>query len=179
MAQTSALAYNRAMSEDLIDGLVRWLHVLAAVIFIGPQIFLAAVALPAMRIIEDARVRQAAVRRITRGFGVVGGIALAVLLATGIWQYYEFETLIDRDLAPRYFFLIQAKLTLVTIVIALTVLHGMVFGRKLQRLQESNAPESEIARARQWSMIASMLNLVASIVIVLCAALMASNWSKL
>jgi copper resistance protein D len=167
------------MSEDLIDGLVRWLHVLAAVIFIGPQIFLAAVAMPAMRSIEDARVRQATVRRITRGFGMVGGIALAVLLATGIWQYYEFESLVDRDLAPRYFFLIQTKLTLVTIVIVLTVLHGAFFGRRLQQLQEQNAPESEIARARTWSMVASILNLAASIFIVLCATLMASSWSKL
>ena len=179
MARKALLDYTPGMSEDLVDALIRWLHVLAAVIFIGPQIFLAAVAMPAMRTIEDARTRQAAVRRITRGFGALGGIALAVLLATGIWQYYEFETLIDRDLAPRYFFLIQAKLTLVTVVIVLTVLHGMVFGRRLQALQESNAPESEIAAARQWSMITSMLNLAASIVIVLLAALMASNWSKL
>lgn len=179
MAAGAALAYTRAMSDELIDGLVRWLHVLSAVVFIGPQVFLAAVAMPAMRSIEDARVRQAAVRRITMGFGILGVIALAVLLATGIWQYYEFESLVDRDSFPRYFFLIQIKLTLVTLVIVLTVLHGMVFGRRLQRLQESGASETEIARVRTWSMATSMVNLGASIVIVLCATLMASNWSKL
>ncbi len=179
MAADAALAYTRAMSDELIDALVRWLHVLSAVIFIGPQVFLAAIAMPAVRGIDDARARQATVRRITMGFGMLGGIALAVLLATGIWQYYEFENLVDRDSFPRYFFLIQIKLTLVTIVILLTVLHGMVFGRRLQRLQEAGAPESEIARVRQWSMITSMLNLLASIVIVLCATLMASDWSKL
>lgn len=166
------------MSEELFDGLIRWLHVLGAVVFIGPQIFLAAIAMPAMRSIDDARVRQATVRRITRGFGMLGGIALVVLLATGIWQYYEFESLVDPDFG-RYFFLFQAKMTLVTIVIVLTALHAMVFGRKLQQLQEQNAPEAEIARVRQWSVITSMVNLAASIAIVLCATLMASNWSKL
>jgi uncharacterized membrane protein len=162
--------------EEFIDGLVRWLHLLAAVIFIGPQIFLAFVAMPALRSIEDARARQSAVRAITRGFGVLGGVALAVLLVTGIWNYYQFETYIDADDFPRYFFLIQVKLLLVTVVIALTVLHGAFFGR---RLQQSGASEAELASARRWSMIASMLNLAASVVILLIAALMSSDWSKL
>jgi uncharacterized membrane protein len=179
IAAPDALAYTPSVSEELLDALVRWLHVLGAVIFIGPQVFLAAIAMPAMRGIDDARARQAAVRRITMGFGIAGGIALAVLLATGIYQYYQFESLIDSDRFPRYFFLIQAKLTLVTLVLALTVLHGAVFGRRLQRLQEDGAPEDEIARVRRWSMAASMLNLAASIFIVLCATLMASDWSKL
>jgi uncharacterized membrane protein len=139
MARTGVAAYNPAMSEELTDGLVRWLHVLSAVIFVGPQVFLAAIAVPALRDIDEARVRQAAIRRVTLGFGVLGGIALAVLLATGIYQYYQFESLIDNDRFPRYFFLIQLKLTLVTIVIILTVLHGMVLGRRLQRLQEAGA----------------------------------------
>lgn len=165
--------------EEFIDGIVRWLHLLAAVIFIGPQIFLAFVAMPALRSIEDARARQGAVRAITRGFGVLGGIALAVLVATGIWNYYQFEDLIDADNYPRYFFLIQAKLLLVTAVIALTVLHGAFFGRRLQQLQESGTSEAELVRARRWSMIASMLNLAASVVILLIAALLSSDWSKL
>lgn len=164
--------------EAFVDGLVRWLHILAAVVFIGPQIFLAFVAMPALRSIEDARARQATVRAITRGFGVLGGIALAVLLATGIWNYYDADDhgYLDFD---RYFVLLQAKLLLVTIVIVLTVLHGAFFGRRLQQLQESGAPEAEVARARQWSMAASMLNLAASIVILLCGALLSSDWSKL
>ena len=165
--------------EEFIDGLVRWLHLLAAVIFIGPQVFLAFVAMPALRNVEDARARQDAVRAITRGFGVLGGIALAVLVATGIYNYYQFENLIDSDNFPRYFFLLQAKLLLVTLVIILTVLHGGMFGRRLQRLQEAGASDDEIAKARRWSMAASMLNLAASIFILLCASLMSSDWSKL
>jgi uncharacterized membrane protein len=165
--------------EEFFDGLVRWLHILGAVVFIGPQVFLAFVAMPALRSLEDARARQGAVRAITRGFGVLGGIALAVLVATGIYNFYEFDALVDQDRFPRYFFLFQAKMTLVTIVIILTVLHGALFGRRLQQLQESGASEGEIAGARRWSMAASMLNLLASLFILLCAALMSSDWSKL
>lgn len=166
------------MDDQLIDGIVRWLHILAAVTFIGPQIFLAFVAMPALRSIEDARARENTVRAITRGFGVLGGIALAVLLATGLYNYVQFRDLVDAD-TERYFFLFQAKMLLVTIVILLTILHGAYFGRRLQKLRETNASEAEIARARTWSMAASMLNLAASLFILLVAALMSSTWSKL
>jgi hypothetical protein len=63
-------------------------------------------------------------------------------------------------------------------VVILTVLHGAFLGRRLQRLQETNASEAELAQARMWSMAASMATLVASIAILLCAAVLASLWSK-
>jgi uncharacterized membrane protein len=165
----------------VFDAFVTWLHILGAVVFIGPQVFLAAVAIPALRTLDDVRARQQATRAITRGFGMLGGIALAVLLATGIWNYYDAEDagLIDADAFPRYFAALQVKLTLVTVVIVLTILHAMVFGRRLQRLQEEGASEVQLASARRWSMLASIANLAASIGILLCAALMDSNWSKL
>ncbi|HEY8173712.1 MAG TPA: hypothetical protein VIH21_11555 [Dehalococcoidia bacterium] len=165
----------------MFDAIVLWLHILAAVVFIGPQIFLAAVAMPALRTISDARSRQEVTRSITRGFGVLGGVALAALLATGIWNYYDAKDagFIDADDFPRYFFVLQVKLTLVTVVVILTILHGAVFGRRLQRLQESNASEAELAQARRWSMLASISTLVVSIAILFCAALLGSTWSKL
>ena len=163
---------------ELFDALVRWVHILAAIVFIGPQIFLAAIAMPAIRSLDDAGTRAAITRRITTGFGMLGGIALVLLLATGIWNYYEVE---DQGLLEfqRYFIALQVKLTLVTLVIILTVLHGAVFGRKLRRLQEDDAPEEEIAATRRWSMMVSMANLGLSLAIVLCAALMGSLWSKM
>lgn len=163
----------------MLDAIVLWLHVLAAVVFIGPQIFLAAVAMPALRSLEDAKSRQQAIRAITRGFGALGGAALALLLITGIYNYYQYDQFVDNDLFPRYFMTMQIKLTLVTIVIILTALHGAVFGRRLQALQESGASEAELATARQRSMIASIATLVVSVGILFCAALLSSDWSKM
>ncbi|HXK34645.1 MAG TPA: hypothetical protein VNM91_11620 [Dehalococcoidia bacterium] len=162
----------------MLDAIVTWLHVLAAVVFIGPQVFLVAVAMPALRSIDDVRARQAASRRITRGFGVLGGIALAVLLATGIWNFFEAD---DDGLMEfeRYFFVMQAKLTLVTVVIVLVALHAAVFGRRLQALQDRGAPEEELAVARRWSVLASSLTLLVSLAILLLAALLDSDWSRM
>jgi uncharacterized membrane protein len=166
--------------EEFWDAVVRWLHILGAVVFIGPQVFLAFVAMPALRSVEDARARQGAVRAITRGFGMLGGAALVVLVATGLYNFYAVPSVeIYFDDRDRYRRLFELKMLLVTIVIVLTVLHGALFGRRLQQLQESGASEREIANARRWSMGASMLTLLASIFILLCAALMASDWSKL
>jgi uncharacterized membrane protein len=162
---------------DFIDVIVLWIHIFAAVVFIGPQVFLVVVTIPALRSVADAQVRRELTRKVTMGFGMVGGAALAVLVLTGLWNYQEAD---DQGLLDfkRYFIALQIKLTLVTIVVILTVLHGAFLGRRLQRLQETNASEAELAQARMWSMAASMATLVASIAILLCAAVLASLWSK-
>ena len=161
----------------MYDAIILWLHVLAAVAFIGPQFFLAFAAVPAIKTIEDVKVRTKAMRVMTMRFGLLGGGALVVLLITGVLNYYQAKDEIDTF--KRYFITLQIKLTLVTLVVILTVLHGAVFGRKLQQLQESNASEAEIAKARQMSMYASIATMVFSVLILLCAAILGSDWSKM
>jgi uncharacterized membrane protein len=160
------------------DATVLAVHVLAATLFIGPQVFLAAIAIPAVRTIDDLAVRQRVTRAIAAGFGVLGGVSLVVLLISGIYNYYQNDQFMNSDF-PRYFSLMQLKLTLVTLVIILTALHGAVFGRRVQRLQEAGAGEAEVASARRWSMMTSMANLAVSLVILVCGVLISSDWSKL
>ena len=162
----------------MLDAIVTWLHILGAVVFVGPQIFLAAVAVQAVRGIEDARERQRTLRAVTMGFGILGGAALALLIVTGIYNYAEYDVYIDADNFPRYFGVMQAKLTMVVVVVALTALHGMYFGRRLLQMQEEGAPASEVERMRRWSLAASVLNLAASVAILFFAALLDSDWSK-
>ena len=158
----------------MYDAIILWLHILAAVAFIGPQFFLALAAVPAMRTIEDVKVRARAMRVMTMRFGVLGGGALVVLLVTGVLSYARLDHQNDYK---RYFITLQIKLTLVAVVVLLTILHGAVFGRRLQRLQESNAAEAEIAEVRRMSQYASMATIVLSIVILFCAAILGSEWS--
>ena len=158
----------------MYDAIILWLHILSAVAFIGPQFFLVVAAVPAMRTIEDVKVRARAMRVMTTRFAMLGGGALVVLIVTGLLNYARLEHQNDYK---RYFITLQIKLTLVAVVVVLTVLHGAVFGRRLQQLQEANAPEAEIARTRRLSMYASMATLVLSVVILLCAAILGSAWS--
>jgi uncharacterized membrane protein len=59
---------------------LRYLHLLAMAFFVGGQLFLAAVVLPALR--DDADRER--LRSLARRFGVGTLVAIAVLIATGI-----------------------------------------------------------------------------------------------
>ncbi|HEU4437873.1 MAG TPA: DUF4149 domain-containing protein, partial [Methylomirabilota bacterium] len=62
--------------------LVRWLHVLAAITWIGGMLFIALVLVPITRRLEDPALRTRLVHEIGLRFRAVGWIALGVLLAT-------------------------------------------------------------------------------------------------
>ena len=59
---------------------LRFLHLLAMAFFVGGQLFLAAVAVPALRGDAD----RSRLRQIARRFGAATLVAIAVLIATGI-----------------------------------------------------------------------------------------------
>lgn len=160
----------------MFDAIVLWLHILGAVTFIGPQIFLAAVAIPAIRTVEDVRVRQGLTRQITRGFGVLGGTALVLLLVTGLWNFSVAQDDGKFDIT-RYFWTFNIKFLLFMAVVVLTGIHAMVLGRRLQDLQERGAPEAEVAAMRRQSMIVTMATLALSIIILLFAAVLGSSWA--
>ena len=134
--------------------------------------------MPAIRTVSDAKVRQDLTRTITRGFGMLGGGALGVLILTGFWNFAQAQ---DSGLMDfkRYFIILNIKMTLAILLVILTALHGMVLGRNLQQLQERGASDVEIAKARQFSMMASMGTLGLSILILLLAAMLGSDWSKM
>jgi uncharacterized membrane protein len=158
------------------QAIVLWIHILAAVAFIGPQIFLVVAAMPALRTVADVKVRAQVTRVMTMRFGILGGAALVVLLVTGMINYAHASDEKSLDF-KRYFIAMQIKLTLVALVVLMTILHGAVFGRRLQQLQETGASEAEIAATRRWSMLLSMATLAASIAILLFAAILGSEWS--
>ncbi len=160
----------------MYNAIILFIHILAAVLFIGPQIFLVAAGIPAARTVQDLKARATAVRMMTGRFGWIGGGALIALLITGAINYMHVSDEGDLDY-KRFFIVLQVKLTLVAIVVIATLLHGWVFGKRLQDLQERGAGEAEIASVRRWSGLMSMATLVASIIILFLAALLGSEWS--
>lgn len=163
----------------MLNAVALFFHVVAAAVFVGPQVLLLAT-MPRLRTVADGTSRQQVTRLITTTFGWLGGGALVLLVVTGIINYEHARDLglIEREQFPRYFWALQIKLTLVTLVIILTAVHAGVLGRRLLRLQETGAGEDEIAAARRWSMAVSAATFVASLAILFCAALLASSWSK-
>lgn len=162
------------------EGINAWVHITAATIWVGPQFFLAIAAVPAVRTIEDARVRAQVMRVITRRFGYLAWGAMAVLVVSGVGNLFE----ITREKIPlgdlnsfNYGPILSAKIVLVIATIALTALHSFVLGPRIAALQESAATEAEVASARRSSMIVSGVNLLLALGILFCAALLNTTFA--
>jgi uncharacterized membrane protein len=90
---------------------VRWLHLLAMAFFVGGQLMLAAVVVPALRGAPD----RAPLRRIARGFGWGTLAAIAVLVITGSAMAGHFDQWGSSTL--------HAKLALVALAAVLVAWH--------------------------------------------------------
>ena len=154
-----------------------WLHILAATVWVGPQIFLFVAAIPAVRTIQDAQVRAQVMRTLTTRFGWLSLAAILVLFLTGIGNLYEHELAVDDLFDLRWGVVFQVKMTLVIVAVALTALHAFIVGPRLLRMQEESSDEAQVAKARRMSIIVSAVNVLVAIGIVFCAALMGSAWS--
>lgn len=100
---------------------LRWLHLLAMAFFVGGQLFLAAIAVPAVRANSaPARlgVGDPTLRAVARRFGVGTLFALALLLATGIPMAFHFSLWSNHTF--------DAKLALVAVI-------GVVIGVHMRR----------------------------------------------
>lgn len=154
-----------------------WLHILAATIWVGPQVFLFVAAIPAVRTIEDMQVRTRVMRMITTRFGWLGWGALAVLVVTGIGQLYAHELDTDQLFDLNFGVIFQVKMTLLIVTVILTALHSFVLGPRVLNMQEAAASDEDIAPIRRWSIIVSGVNALVALAILFCGALLASDWA--
>ena len=92
--------------------LIRFLHLLGVGFFVGGQVMLAAVVVPALRG-QDPELMRSAARR----FGAASMAALAVIVATGAAMASEFDRWGDSILGW--------KLALLALVLVLTGLHAV------------------------------------------------------
>lgn len=160
------------------EGINAWVHIVAATIWVGPQVFLAIAAVPAVRTIEDAQIRAQVMRVITRRFGYLAWGAMAVLVVSGVGNLYEIAPVDPEDIFDvNYGAILSAKIILVVATIGLTALHAFVLGPRVAALQESAADESEIASARRASIIISGVNLLLALGILFTAALLNTTFA--
>jgi uncharacterized membrane protein len=154
-----------------------WLHILAATIWVGPQVFLFAVAVPAVRTVADVKERARLMRLITTRFGYLAWGAMAVLIVTGIGNVFEED---NRSYLFHHHWgvILQVKVTLVVATILLTAAHTFIFGPRMLALQESVTDQSQIASTRRTSIIISSINGVLALGILFCAALLNTSFAQ-
>jgi len=105
---------------------LRFLHLAAALTWVGGMLFVALVLVPVTRRLEDAALRRLLMHETGLRFRTVGWAAMALLVATGlvnVWLRPELLTL------PRFW----VKVALVTIAVVLSALHDFVLGPRAGR----------------------------------------------
>lgn len=111
--------------------LVRFVHVLAAMVWVGGQLVLSGVVLPVLRSDLPPEQRAPLVRKAAKRFGdIANAVLLPALLATGL------ALAVHRDVAfstlgeAGYGRLLSIKLTFVVLSIGLAAAHGIMASRK-------------------------------------------------
>ena len=154
-----------------------WIHILAATIWVGPQVFMMVAAVPAVRTIEDMQVRTKVMRVITKRFNYLAWGALTVLVITGIANLYEHELTVEQLFDLNFGIVFQVKMTLLIATVILTALHSFVLGPRVLDMQESATDPAELGKLRRWSIIVSSTNRMIALAIVFCGALLSSSWA--
>ena len=131
-----------------------WLHIVAAMAWIGGMLFLVTVLVPMLR--KPAMRPRAAelFHEIGGRFRLVGWIALSTLVVTGVFNVmsrgYRFGQLLDGDaFAGAWGHALAAKLALVTLIAALSGLHDFWLGPMATRLAREGAPPEKRERFRR------------------------------
>jgi putative copper export protein len=110
--------------------LVRFVHVLCAMVWVGGQLVLSGIVLPVLRSGLDPAAREVVAPRAARRFGLVANVALLpLLLASGIALAWHRGVTIGTFEEPGYGRLLGTKLVLVAAAIALAALHGIKASR--------------------------------------------------
>ena len=162
----------------MTDTIPLWLHIVAATVWLGPQIFMFVVTVPAVRVIADRETRIQVLRVVTTRFGWLAWSAMVVLVLTGISNVFDHEdesgiSVLDFDW--RYSWIFFTKMALVGLMIALTALHSFVVGPRQMALAEQEEESEEAARLRRSGIILSSVNLLAALATVFAAALLANE----
>lgn len=105
---------------------VRWLHLVAAITWIGGMLFIALVVVPVTRRILDPPQRARLAQEIGRRFRTVGWLALGLLVATGLLNLWLQPFLLA---SPRFHW----KLGLVVLALILSAFHDFVLGPRAGR----------------------------------------------
>ncbi len=160
------------------EAITPWIHIVAVTVWLGPQLFMFLVTVPAVRVIEDPAVRLQVMRVIVTRFGWLAWAAMAVIVLSGVSNLFqeadEFGHIWDSEY--RYFQIFSTKMVLVGLMVILTALHTFVIGPKqLRLLEEMRSDSTEAAGLRRVSIIVSSLTLLISIATVYTAALLANH----
>lgn len=157
-----------------------FLHILAAITWIGGMFFLVLVVVPWLR--RGNRAQGAAFLRDTGlRFRTVGWVCFAILIATGSYNLYmhgvSWGDFVDPAwLGSSFGTAVMLKLSLVAIVLFVSALHDFVLGPRAVRAVEADPSSPEAQRIRRRAAQLGRINAVCALAIVALAVIIVRGW---
>lgn len=144
-----------------------WVHILAAMFWIGGMLFFSLVLVPSLRGLP-ASLRADLMSQIGQRYRRAGWMSLAVLLVTGLIRLYQLGFV---PLTADGW--IWAKLALVLVMVGLTLLHDLILGPRSIQVSRSTEGPHPLQRTVRWI---ARLNLVIGLFVVLAAVYVARGY---
>ena len=158
--------------------LIRWIHVIAAVVWIGGNLILAMVIVPYFRQNLPPVQRIQLLTQIGKRFEPIVWGCVLILIFTGIGNLYKagfFDSTFNYigSFAVTFY----SKLIMFLLLLMFTALHGFVFGPRLSAAIEGLDPETEelppqVKQLRkQMSIVSSLMGVVSLLILLAAVAL--------
>jgi len=158
-----------------------WLHIVAAIVWLGAMTFLALVLVPTLRARGDRHLSAELMRGAGPRLRALGWTALGVLAATGILNLglrgFELASLTDGGLWHGPFGRAFAlKMIVVLAVVVLSLVHDFWVGPRAGRAAARDPWSEESARLRTAASWLGRANLILALVIVMLAVMLVRGW---
>ena len=161
----------------ITDSLLTWIHLLSASIWVVGSIFIGIVLAPMLKSLANTvEERTMLMIKIGRRFNMIAIPALAVLVATGIYNASTFITSPNTILDSTYGMILVAKIALVASMIVVFGVHVKISSYNIeQELTTKHNPSSDsICRLRTRIILLGRIIVGQSVVILLLAAMLDS-----
>lgn len=159
---------------------VRWIHVIAAVVWIGGNLILAMVIVPHFRQNLPPVQRIQLLTLIGKRFEPIVWGCVLILIFTGIANIFNSVDLFSTsasDLVGTFMRTLAIKLLLFIILLVLTALHSFIYGPKLSQAIEGidaemeELPSNVNSIRKQMSIVSSSMGVVSLLIILAAVAL--------
>ncbi|MFQ5542846.1 MAG: DUF4149 domain-containing protein [Nitrospiria bacterium] len=141
--------------------IVMWVHLIAAMFWIGGMLFFAIVLVPCLRSGLPENQRTELISRVGLRFRGCAWILIGMLLVTGLFRLYQNGIPLSQYGRP-----LSIKLSLVFILMTLSVLHDFVLGPKSIALSRTLSRPHPLQKTVRWI---ARINLLVGLMIVLAA----------
>lgn len=158
-----------------------WLHILAAVVWVGGMLFLALVLVPVIRRPEYRDIAASLIHWTGLRFFWVGWGCLGLLLVSGAlnlaYRGFGWVDVKSGQLFQGSFGRVLGfKLLFVAVILVLSGLHDFVIGRRATAVWRANPGSPEARRLRAQASWIGRLNLLLSLVVVALGVMLVRGW---